>query len=220
MILSLGAGAFMFTACDRNQTHTTGTTTPAGTANTGVHERGTAAHGGMHATDQDAVYRDQATRTSGQMAQDMRLDDGARSQVEEIHYNRAQRRAEAQQRFGTDQEGMNREMQQIDQDTDRDIRGVLTAEQYRLYEQNRNNYADQNNYELNRTGTDHRGGMDADRDMNNRQLNHGTQQGQQMDTDRQGGTFEQGQQHHQGTQHGTEPGTQQGTQHGTNQNRR
>jgi hypothetical protein len=235
MILSLGAGALMFTACDRTHTGTT-TDTTTGTANTTVDRSATTTHGGMHGTDQDAMYRERATRTSGQMATDLQLDDNARTRTEEIHYNRAQRRADVQQRYASDQARLDQEMRTIDEENDRDLRSVLTEDQYRNYEQNRDTYADRDNYELNQSGMDRRGGMDTENQMQNQQ---GTME--QQGTNQQQGTQQRDTsvdhqnrpghpkvspndkpQHevHSGSD-GTTPSTQRNQQtQGTNQNRR
>jgi hypothetical protein len=152
MIMSLGAGALMFTACDRSNTGTT-TDTSTGVENSTIDESATNASGGITGTDQETLYRDRASRTSGQMATDLQLDDQTRTRAEEIHYNRAQRRAEVQQRFTSDTTGMASEMRNIDTETDRQFKNILTEDQYRTYETNRSTYADRDNYELNRTGT-------------------------------------------------------------------
>lgn len=224
MILSLGAGALMFTACDRTNTDTT-TDTTTGTATT-VDRSATTTHGGMHGTDQDAMYRERATKTSGQMVTDLQLDDNARTRAEEIHYNRAQRRADAQQQYASDQARLDQEMRTIDEETDRDLKGVMTEDQYRTYEQNRDNYADRDNYELNQSGTESRGGMDTENQMQNRNQQQGTQQQGTVDHQNRPGhpmvTPNTKPQHeaYSGSD-GTTPSTQQNQQtQGTNQNRR
>jgi hypothetical protein len=174
MILSLGAGALMFTSCDRTHTGTTTTDTSTGTNNTTIDRTGTSAAGGMTTTDQEAMYRERATRSSSQMATDLRLDDNTRTRAEEIHHERAKRRADVQQRYASDQARLDQEMRTIDQDTDREFKDILTADQYRSYEQNRDTYADRDNYELNQTGTERRGGMDTENQMQNNSQQRGT----------------------------------------------
>lgn len=109
----------------------------------------------------ESMYRDRASRTSTQLGTDLQLDDEKQTQAEEIYFDRAQRRADLQQRYSTDTTGMASEMRNIDTETDRQFRDILTDDQYRTYEEGRENYADRDNYELNRSETNRQGGLDA-----------------------------------------------------------
>jgi hypothetical protein len=159
IIWSLGAGALLFSACDQDRAGTTSDTV-TGTANTTeVGHAGKAAGGDLVAVEPDSVYREKAVIVTEKMAEDLKLDEEAQAIAEEIFYHRSKRKAEAQQKFVKNEFRLNQELAAIAEETDQQVLSILTYSQSREYVQNRDEYADPDISEFNRSGTNHSGGM-------------------------------------------------------------
>jgi hypothetical protein len=187
IIMSLGASALLFTACDRDRTTTSSDTTTE-TTNATISRSGTTASGGMDEAAQDALYREQAIKTSGQMATDLELDTLSQALAEEIYYNRAKHRAEAQQEFADNEYRLNQEMNTIEEETDQQVLGILSYSQSRDYVQNRENYTGLDSAEVNRTGTNQAGGVGTETDGSGKSQTQGAGAEQSMGDDQKTGT--------------------------------
>lgn len=158
----------MFSACDNDRA----TTIPdpgTGTANTTeIGHSGTTAGGGIASFEPDSVYREKAVIITEKMAENLDLDQDAQAIAEEIFYHQTKRKAEAQQKYAENEFRLNKELINIEEETDQQVLGILTYSQSREYVQNRDEYINVDDSELNRISTDHSGGMSSDTEMENK----------------------------------------------------
>ncbi|TYZ09336.1 hypothetical protein FY528_11365 [Hymenobacter lutimineralis] len=89
-----------------------------------------------------AAYGADADRLSQRVAQDLRLTDTVVvTRIEKTYYTRGRRLNEVNTRYATDTTGRYAALRQVNDDTDREVRTIITnPEQYRTYETNRNAY--------------------------------------------------------------------------------
>lgn len=193
--MSFGAGVLLFTACDRSRTTdttdpTNTTDTTAGTTNSTINNSSTTASGGMDEADQDAMYRDRAIKTTEKMTTDLELDTLSQALAEEIYYNRAKRRAEAQQEYADNTFRLNQEMNTIEEETDQQVLGILSHSQSQEYVENRENYADLDSVALNRTDTVSAGGLGTETNSDTKNQSPDTGTGQNKGDETKAGTQE------------------------------
>lgn len=162
IIMSLGAGALLFTSCNQEQASTTAEPI-AKTENTTRKDFETKSSEEAEAVTPDSVYRTQAIVVTEKMASDLELDTEAKAIAEEIFFNRAKRRATVQNEFADNEYRLNKEMQTIEEETDQQVLSILTYSQSREYVQNRESY-DDGDYELQNSATDQSGGMSGEKD--------------------------------------------------------
>jgi hypothetical protein len=88
------------------------------------------------------AYRNDARRMADRVTQDVHLtDEAARRRIENTYYTRNQRLGEIETRYSTDTVGRYTAYRTLNDDTDREIRTVITEpRQYRTYETNRSTY--------------------------------------------------------------------------------
>lgn len=132
-------GAFLFTACSESGTTATETTTTATTETT---QTTNTTETTSATADTEAMYRDRASRISSQMATDMNLDTATQARVTEIYYNRSSRYGGLAEQYTTDTTGQASAYRSIDMDVDRELKTVLSPQQYKTYEGNRSKYAE------------------------------------------------------------------------------
>ncbi|MDX5345786.1 MAG: hypothetical protein LPK19_00950 [Hymenobacteraceae bacterium] len=147
-ILLAFAGTFMFAACTEDR----GTTTEVKDSdegenpslnptadNTTTYTMDTAA-AMDNQSDMEAMYRDRASRISGQMATDLSLDTATRSRVNTIYYNRSLRLGGLDKQYSADTTGRAVQMRTIQTETDQQLKSTLTPDQYKKYESRRMQY--------------------------------------------------------------------------------
>jgi hypothetical protein len=88
------------------------------------------------------AYRDDARHMADRVAQDVNLtDEAARRRLENTYYSRNKRMAEMDNRYGADTTGRYTAYRTLNDDTDREVRTVITdPNQYRNYETRRSTY--------------------------------------------------------------------------------
>lgn len=169
MIWSLGVGALMFSACDNDGATTTTDPLTSTATTTEIEQSGPTAAGEMVVVEPDSVYREKAVIITEKMAEDLELDEDAKAIAEEIFYHQTKRKAEVQQKYAENEFRLNQELINIEEETDQQVLGILTYSQSREYVQNRDEYINVDNSELNRTGTDRSGGKSPDTEMENKE---------------------------------------------------
>ncbi|MBG8554348.1 T-complex 10 C-terminal domain-containing protein [Hymenobacter guriensis] len=89
-----------------------------------------------------AAYGADASRLSDRIAQDLRLTDTVVvTRIEKTYYTRGRRLNEVNTQYATDTTGRYAALRQVNDDTDREVRTIITnSDQYRTYESNRNAY--------------------------------------------------------------------------------
>ncbi|GAA3939373.1 hypothetical protein [Hymenobacter algoricola] len=132
MLLSAVAGVLSLASCNADKTaDTTAATTPT-TGDTAV----------VVSNDE---YQDRANRITDRMASDLDLTDSVVvTKVRTVYYTRARRLADLDRQYATDTAGRYAAARAANVEADNSLRTALNSpDQYRMYESNRVNYADE-----------------------------------------------------------------------------
>lgn len=120
---------------------------------------GDAEPGGTQPADPEAgqMYGFDIDKLSGEMKADLGVDDDIAAEMVRVYYDRSRQLSELEQRVQANADGagadMEAERKRIDGETDRQVQGILSPEQYKTYQQNRSKYANPTSTENTAEGT-------------------------------------------------------------------
>lgn len=118
---------------------------------------GDAEPGGTAPADPEAgqMYGFDTDKLSGEMKTDLGVGDDIAAEMVRVYYDRSRQLSELEQRLQADAAGadMEAERKRIDEETDKQVQGILSPEQYKTYQQNRSKYANPTSTENTAEGT-------------------------------------------------------------------
>ena len=148
-LLALSTLLFAATSCSEDR----GTTTEVVESNDDenvdpdhIRGYGDAEPGGLPPADPAAgqMYGFDIDKLGGEMKTDLGINDDVAAEMVRVYYDRSRQLSELEQRLQADANGagadMEAERKRIDDETDRQVRDILTPEQYETYQQNREKY--------------------------------------------------------------------------------
>ncbi len=158
LFMLLGAGTMAFTACTTDTSTTEKTTTT---------DMATDTNRRAATVNEEEYYLDRANRMSQQVSQDLKLDSATQDRLNTVYYNRAKQVDEMDARYNSadnmaanNENSLNAgdmdvsktkvtrtpeyytELEKINTNTDAEMRGFLSADQFKLYNTNRKKYYD------------------------------------------------------------------------------